>query len=50
MFTLGMNKKQVDKKNQLQKGEDRLADTLAMVDSKKDAKRDRENYAVNLRK
>ena len=33
-----------------QKGEDRLANTLAINDPKKDAKRDRDNYAVNLRK
>jgi hypothetical protein len=38
------------KKNLQQKGEDRMAETLAMKDGKKDAKRERDEYAVNLRK
>ena len=39
-----------DKKKAFHKGEDRLAETLAIRDDKKDAKRERDNYAVNLRK
>ena len=39
-----------DRKKAIHKGEDRLAETLAIRDDKKDAKRERDNYAVNLRK
>jgi len=39
-----------DKKKAIHKGEERLAETLAIRDDKKDAKRERDIYAVNLRK
>ena len=54
MFTLGSRADEgADKKkvqSTQQKAEDRMADTLAMKDSKRDAKRERDNYAVKLRK
>lgn len=54
IFALGSNVKvqQADKKTKLaQKGEERLAGTLGVKDATKvDAKRDRDNYAVSLRK
>ena len=39
-----------NKINMEQKAENRMTDTLGMKDTQKDGKRERENYAVNLRK
>ena len=53
IFALGANVNVVpqDKKKAIeQKGEDRMADTLAIKDGQNNAKRDRDNYAVTLRK
>lgn len=44
----GGDKKKAANNDEL--AEERLTDTLAIKDSKRDAKRDRENYAQSLRK
>ena len=54
MFTLGQNTQEGANSKKIQstqqRAEDRMAETLAMKDSKRDAKRERDNFAVKLRK
>ncbi len=55
MFSIGQKAEKIDKKDKAeskteQQANERLENTLGLKATKGDQKRDRDNYAVNLRK